>query len=155
MIDDDLQISIESTVKKAVENFDLELVDLIIKERSSDIKIEILADRIGGGITVDECVLVTKELVLIFDEDEALAEKYLIDVSSPGLDRPLTNKADYLRNVGKSITTYLIEPIEGGVKRREYSGKIINVLDDQFIIEIKNGKIEVPFSKVSKTILTI
>jgi ribosome maturation factor RimP len=150
---------IDPVLKSYGRKWGIELVDFSIKSRArgeSSI-IEIIADRaqapkLGqGGITIDECaqfnVYVTKEIEML-----GLGDDYEVQVSSPGLDRPLKTERDFLRVVGKDVRFHLREPIE---EKREYSGTVKQVMHDQVVINSKVHAMAIPFTKISKAVQVI
>jgi ribosome maturation factor RimP len=76
-----------------------------------------------------------------------LQQRYILEVSSPGLDRPLKSRNDFLRCINRKVRVFLNEPING---KSELEGVITEVKDDSVYIVINTESIEVPLSKVAK-----
>ncbi|MFN7170739.1 MAG: ribosome maturation factor RimP, partial [Candidatus Omnitrophota bacterium] len=90
-------------------------------------------------ITLDECAFLNQEIGTILDRHpELLNEHYILEVSSPGLDRPLTRERDFVRNLGKEVRILLRNEWEG---KCEYRGEIYDVLKDRLLLKISSGKI--------------
>ena len=125
----------------------IELVDLIYRYEGRDLVLRILADRPQGGITLDDCAYLNSEIGRIMDEKNILEEYCILEVASPGLDRPLKTKSDFLRNLNKKVKLFLSEKINS---KMELDGDITGVTDTSVYIDIKGEKKEIPLSKIIK-----
>jgi len=125
----------------------LHLVDLIYRHEGRDLIVRILVDRPEGGITVGECSELNNRITSLLDEKDILQTRYILEVASPGLDRPLKTKNDFLRCTNKRVRFFLNEPINGKI---ELGGLISKVENDSVYIESKNEIIEIPLIKINK-----
>lgn len=125
----------------------LDLVDLIYRYEGRGLFLRILVDKPEGGISLDECAGLNNEIGSILDEKDILQEKYILEVSSPGVDRPLVTKSDFLRCINKKVRIFLRESIDG---KMELEGLIIKVEDDSVYIDIEGNILEIPLSKITK-----
>lgn len=94
------------------------------------------------GITIDDCQKVSKIVGDKLDELDPVQESYYLEVSSPGLDRPLKTDKDLKRNIGKSIDLSLYKELDG---KKKYSGKLLDFTETHIEIgkeKIENKKIE-------------
>src|SRR3989338_5052122 len=80
-----------------------DLVELTVKRRGRTQVIEVLVDKDSGGITLGECSVINREIFRQCDEAQILGEDFQVEVSSPGLDRPLRTAKDFSRKRGQSI----------------------------------------------------
>jgi len=124
-----------------------DLVELIYRYEGGGLFLRILTDRPKGGITFGECSLLNNQIGAILDEKNLLDTKYILEVSSPGLDRPLKTKNDFLRCLNRKIRLFLAEPLNG---KMEIEGKISGVAGDNLVVDLEAGITEVPLSKISK-----
>jgi len=108
--------------------------------------LEVLADRIEGGITLDECSRLNKELGSMFEE-EGMEERYTLDVSSPGMDRPLMTLADFRRVRGRELRLFLKEKQDGKI---EIQGTLESVGDNQITVKTEDTTIQVSLDKINK-----
>lgn len=108
---------------------------------------EVLADRAEGGITLDECARLNHELGRILDEKYGVGAPYILEVSSPGADRPLMTASDFRRNVGRVARFFLKDPWEG---RSEYCGAIEGVEASAVSINEQGRSIQIPLEKINK-----
>ena len=125
----------------------LDLVDLILRHEGRDSIVRILVDRPEGGITVGECAKLNIQISNLLDEKDILQTRYILEVASPGLDRPLKTKNDFLRCINRRVRFFLNESINGRV---ELEGLICKVENDSVYIESNNEIIEIPLTKINK-----
>lgn len=125
----------------------LEMIDLIYRYEGRDLILRVLVDKPEGGITLDECAYLNSHISQILDNKNILNIKYILEVSSPGLDRPLLTKNDFLRGIKKNVKIFLNEPINGKI---EWDGLITKIECDSVFIDAEGVNIEIPLSKVRK-----
>ena len=120
-----------------------ELVDVEYVKEAGDWYLRAYIDN-PGGITIDDCELVSRRLSDLLDEADYIKDAYILEVSSPGLTRPLKKDKDYDRNIGKLIDVRLYQPVD---KRKDmtvtllsYTKDTITVSEDEkkFVLERKN-----------------
>jgi ribosome maturation factor RimP len=128
------------------------LVDLTYRYEGKKLFLRILIDRPEGGITVDECASANNEISRVLDERDILQERYILEVSSPGLDRPLRTKSDFSRCVNKRIRVFLNESVRG---KMELEGVVSRVGEDRVYIKIEDELIEIPLAKITKAKQTL
>lgn len=118
----------------------LELVDLEYGKEGSDQILRVTLDK-EGGLHIDDCELVSRALSDALDKADFLQEAYMLEVSSPGLLRPIKKEKDFQRNMGKEIELHLYKAWEGS---KEWIGILKNYDKDSVWIEM-DGK-EISFS---------
>ncbi len=145
------QLEIEEQLKSMVlpilEDLNLELVDLVFSRSRGSALLRLFIDRPQGGISLAECALVNRRFSEAIDNSTLLNEKYLLEVSSPGLDRSLKTAKDFLRNQGRRVRVFLFQPING---QMEIKGKIINASEEAIIVETQNTNLEIPLRVISR-----
>lgn len=139
-------------IKKVIEGYlassFMQLVELQFKKGKRNI-LRILVDRKQGGITVDECAKINEEISLILDKQGLLVESYILEVSSPGIDRPLVTKEDFERKMGKKVRITLKET--EFEKEKDLSGKIAEVDEKKVVIKTDEGKVKkIAFDDIKK-----
>jgi len=98
----------------AAEQEGVELVDLAVRGSSRKRTVRVNIDRAGPrGVDVDDCHRVSVALGRALDEDELLENRYNLEVSSPGIDRPIRSDDDVRRNTGRAVVVMTIEPVAG------------------------------------------
>jgi len=125
----------------------LDLVDLIYRHEGRDSILRILVDRPEGGITLGECAQLNERISNLLDEKGILQTRYTIEVSSPGLDRALETRNDFLRSINKRVRFFLNESINGKI---EFEGLISKVENDSVYIESRSEIIGIPLTKINK-----
>lgn len=91
----------------------------------------------ADGITLEDCVAVNEQVSGILDVEDPIPGKYTLEISSPGLDRPLFNLADFEKFIDADVKLRLSRPI---ARQRNFKGKIISVSNPLILIEEKDGK---------------
>lgn len=86
-----------------------------------------------GGITVDDCADVSRHLSALLDVEDPLPGSYTLEVSSPGLDRPLVTLADFQRYRGEMVRLRTHEPVAG---RKNFTGRLLDVTPDRIALEV-------------------
>ena len=125
----------------------LDLVDLIYRYEGRGSFLRILVDRPEGGISLAECANLNNEISMILDEKDILKERYILEVYSPGLDRTLSTKNDFLRCINRKVRFWLSEPINGKI---EMEGSVTKVDDDSVYVDIKDEAVKMPLLNIKK-----
>lgn len=125
----------EELITPLVEAKGFELVDVEFVKEGSDWYLRVYLDK-EGGISVDDCEVISREFNEILDREDYISEQYIFEVSSPGLTRPLKKEKDYKRSVGKLIDVKLYKP-ENGVK--EYTAKLSAYDGESVTLESDDG----------------
>ena len=113
-----------------VESLDFELVDIEYIKEFGSYYLRVYIDKLGG-ITLDDCQKFSQLLSDILDKDDPITNAYYLEVSSPGLDRPLKTDQDLNRNIGKEIEVSLYKPFDG---IKLYEGKFKEFNNESLII---------------------
>lgn len=123
-------------IKTVVEDEDLELVDLEFFEGGPASVLRVYVDK-AGGVTVDQCAHLSRRIGDFLDIEDLIPHRYLLEVSSPGLDRPLTSGADFKRKMGEKVKVYMKEAVGGKI---EVIGKIKNSDEENLFLSIESPK---------------
>jgi ribosome maturation factor RimP len=105
-----------------------------------------------GGVTIDDCARASRDLSAALDVADVIDRSYSLEVSSPGLDRPLVRERDFVRFAGKRARLRTREPIEG---RRNFSGTLRGVAEGRVAIECDGHTYAVPLEGVVKAHLEV
>jgi ribosome maturation factor RimP len=131
----------------------MSLVDIEYKREGRDFVLRLFIEREEGGITLDDCSAVSREVSDILDVEDFIKENYTLEVSSPGICRPLKKLADYQRFLGRlvKVRTFELFPDEAGNKRKTFLGTLTAVEDGIVKIHLKEGQdAAIPLDKVAK-----
>ena len=113
-----------------------ELVDVTFKKEYGTPTLTVYVWKLGG-ISLDDCEIVHVKVNALMDELNPTGdEPYNLNISSPGLDRPIVTTRDYERNIGEEIGLAFKEPVQG---KKKIEGKLISVNDSELSLEIKNN----------------
>ena len=132
----------------------LALVDLEYKREGKDMVVRLFIENENeGGITLDLCSAVSRELSDILDVEDFLPEHYTLEVSSPGICRPLKKAADYQRFLGHLIKVKTFEAVSdaAGNKRKTFVGKLVGIEGGAVSMDLTEGPHAlIPLEKVAK-----
>jgi ribosome maturation factor RimP len=144
---DAIQAQLLGIVTEYLEGMDVVLVDMSLRGQGRDMYLTVLVDKPHGGISIGECARVNGGLTAIIEEGNFFPEGYFLEVSSPGIDRPLTNKADFMRCRGVSVQVFLREKLH---HRCELSGTIGGVDDEALELVTPAEVIRIPLLTIDK-----
>ena len=122
----------EQLIQPLIDANNFELVDVVFVKEGSDWYLRVYIDK-DGGITVDDCELISRAFNEILDREDYISEQYIFEVSSPGLMRPLKKEKDYKRSVGKLIDIKLYKPVD---KCKEFTGVLDSYDKDTVTIKM-------------------
>lgn len=138
----EIQAQIETLIMPILDDFGYELVDLQYKKEGNSMALCLFVDK-PGGITLDDCVTVSREVGAILEIEDPIKAAYRLEVSSPGLDRPLKKPADFERFSGEKIkvkTLRMLDPDRRGNSRKTFIGKLLGLEGDMVCIELDDKK---------------
>jgi ribosome maturation factor RimP len=139
-------------VSPVIEDMGFELVRIRLQGGNQPV-LQIMADKPDGGIEVDDCADISTAVSAVLDVEDPIVEAYTLEVSSPGIDRPLTRLKDFDNFNGYEAKLETSELIDG---RRRFKGQLSGVEDDEVLITITEGTIGLKFDWLSdaKLVLT-
>lgn len=143
-----VQNDLEKIIKSAVTAIGFDYVGCELVQSGKSTTLRVYVDEING-IDIDGITKVSRQISAVLDVEEPFSGRYNLEVSSPGLDRPLFRLEDYRRFVGKSVKLRLRIPREGD--RRNYTGELVSVEDQQITLAMESGeKVTVNFDEIEK-----
>ena len=115
--------------------------------------LQIMADKPDGGIEVDDCAIISKDVSAVLDVEDPIVDEYNLEVSSPGIDRPLTRLKDFEAWQGYEVKLETTELIDG---RKRFKGMLRGVEDGEILVDIPEGTIGLQFDWLAdaKLVLT-
>lgn len=133
---------VEALITHLLQEMQLKLCGIKVSGRLSKPMIQVFIDWEDSPITIGECAKVSRQIQDVFDLDERFSPDYRLEVSSPGLDLPLTELWQFRRNIGRTIKTV----IDG----REFEAAILDVTSDGLVkLDESGGIFEIPVSQLS------
>ena len=137
-----MRVGVEELVEQVVTGLGYELVDFELSPKGRLLRVFIDIER---GVTVDDCATVSNQLTRVFEVENVDYDR--LEVSSPGLDRPLKKLADFERFAGQEIQLRTALPIGN---QRNFVGVLQGVRDGAVALSTEKGEIVVPFEEVEK-----
>ena len=134
--------SLLKILEPAIEALDYELVEL---EFQGGV-LRIYIDR-PEGVTLDDCQKVSQQMSAVLDVEDPIPGAYTLEVSSPGLDRPLRKLMDFQLRAGQRVRIELLLPLDG---RRRFSGTLRGVEAAEVLIEVDGKLLRLPFAQIGK-----
>ncbi len=141
------EAQLSELIRPTVEALGVELwgLEFLIQGKYSVLRVYI--DRPEEGVTIDDCEKVSRQISGIFDVEDPIAGEYTLEVSSPGMDRPLFTLAQFARFIGSEAAVKLRAPLEG---RRKYKGIIQSVNEDSLCLVVDGKQFQLPGNSIDK-----
>jgi ribosome maturation factor RimP len=133
-------------IEPILHEMDFELVDVDYLSEHGKWVFRIYIDR-AGGVTIDDCAMISGELGDLIDIKDIVRHEYVLEVSSPGLNRPLKNEADFARVIGKKVKVKMRMPVNG---RRNFSGYLKDVRGHIIYIEDEGELMTLSWPEIDK-----
>lgn len=130
----------------------LQLVDIEYRKEGRDFVLRLFIDK-EGGVTLDDCAAVSREFSELLDIEDFIQEHYSLEVSSPGLNRPLKTDADFERYRGRlvKIRTFELVADEEGNKRKTFLGDLVGSENQIVVVKLREGQLaRIPRNKIAK-----
>jgi ribosome maturation factor RimP len=135
---------LEEIVRRAVAQARVELYHWELAQRGRELRLTVYIDR-PGGVSIEDCARTSEILSDLLDQADPIPTSYVLEVSSPGLDRRLWEPWHYERALGKKIHVKV-----RGMERTSYEGRLIGVQEGKAVVEEKSGRVEIPLSQVTQ-----
>ena len=144
----DIPESLLRIVEPVVEDHGLELVDAGISRGRGRSHVRVVVDTPSGDgrVLVDTCAEVSRELGHGLDAHDAVPGAYMLEVTSPGIDRVLGRPVDFERAVGRTVALETRRPRAG---RSRFKGRLVSFRDREICLELGEGEVVIPFGEVA------
>lgn len=140
---------IESSVN--AEGFDL--VRVLFSGAEKDNTLQIMVERLDGtNMTSDDCEKLSRSLSALLDVEDVIQSRYLLEITSPGIDRPLVKLADYDRFKGREAKIETLLPIDG---RKRFKGELLGTDGEKIILNFEGKEIKIDFEAITKAKLVL
>ena len=137
---------LEQIVEPAVEALGFELLGIEYMSQGKHSMLRIFIDS-ANGINVDNCADVSRQVSAILDVEDPISGEYTLEVSSPGIDRPLFKPEHFAQVVNEIIAVRLSVPVNG---RRKFKGELTEATDNGIVIEVDGDPYEIGFNEIDK-----
>lgn len=127
----------EALVLPIIEANNFELVDVEYVKEAGNWYLRVYVDK-EGGIAVDDCEVVSRALSDKLDAEDFVEDSYILEVSSPGLGRPLKKEKDFVRSIGKEVDIHLYKSID---KQKDFTGVLKSYNNDEIVLQIDESDV--------------
>jgi ribosome maturation factor RimP len=150
----DLEERISALIAPSLDAMGYELVRVLLQGRQRQV-LQIMAERRDRqGMTVEDCADISRAISAVLDVEDPVAGPYTLEVSSPGIDRPLTRPGDYARFAGFEVRLETARPVDG---RKRFRGRLLGLADEQVRLVAETGEeMAIPLADIlrAKLVLT-
>lgn len=150
---------VEEIAARVAAAYGLEIFDVTMRRESGGEVLRVVLDRPGpaatpeDSVSIADCQKVSQELSTILDVEDVIPGAYTLEVSSPGLDRPLRNADDYRRFAGRAAKIVTSEPVN---RQTAFAGRLRGIEGDDVLFEAEGGKeIRLPLRLISRARLDV
>ena len=152
MQNNEIVSEIERLIDPILTEKSFELVDLEYKSEGKGKIVRVFIDK-QGGVNMDDCSVVSRELSILLDVHDIIPSSYNLEVSSPGLTRQLKKPADFGKNIGKKLRLKLLNPIKKQYVLRNVN--LVDFVDSTINIEYEGNNHDIPLSSIVKANLEL
>ena len=144
---------IEALIAPSIADMGFELVQVKLMDGRSGQTLQIMAERPDGSMSLDDCAMISRQISAVLDVEDAISSAYRLEVSSPGIDRPLVKLADYSAYIGHQAKIETVLPVSG---RKRFAGVLKAVAGNDVVITVDNKDHALPFIDIqsAKLVLT-
>ena len=144
---------IEALILPSLTSMGFELVQVKFMDGKSQQTLQIMAERPDGSMSLDDCALISRQVSAVLDVEDIISEAYRLEVSSPGIDRPLVKRADYERFLGHAAKVEMVLPVDG---RKRFTGTLKALADKDLILVVDGKEVTLPLADIqsAKLVLT-
>ena len=143
--------NVEELVTPIIDENDFELVDVEYVKEGANWYLRVYADK-DGGITIDDCVLISRALEVKLDEEDFIQDAYILEVSSPGLGRQLKKDKDFKRSLGEKVECKLFKAIN---KQKEFEGILKDFTEETITLEVDETELIINRKEIAMIRLAI
>lgn len=141
-----LEQKLQTLVQDSIEAMGFELVGIECQRAGRFLTVRLYIDK-ENGVSIDDCSDVSRQVSAIFDVEDPIADKYNLEVSSPGLDRPLFTLEQFQRFIERDVVIHLRIPM---LNRRKWQGKLVAVEGDFITLNVEGNVQQFAFGNIQK-----
>lgn len=144
---------IEGLLLPTIHAMGFELVQIKLMEGNKTKLLQIMAERPDGSMNVDDCAQISHQVSAILDVEDVIPGEYRLEISSPGIDRPLVKLADYEKYLGHAAKVELMLPVNG---RKRYTGVMKTIIGDVLTMDVDGKPVALDIDDIqsAKLVLT-
>ncbi len=149
---DDLKVEIRKVIEPVISALGIEIDDIEFGQMKGRSLLRVFIDK-EGGVTIADCERVSRDIEAVLDVEDPIPYSYVLEVSSPGLDRPLRSREDFKRYSGRIARIVTLDPIE---KQNVFVGKLVEAGDiDVALLLENNKKVAISYDNISRAKLEV
>ncbi|MBL4601198.1 MAG: ribosome maturation factor RimP [Emcibacteraceae bacterium] len=141
---------IEPTIEQL--GYELVRVQLFNSPEGGSSTLQIMAEAEDGTMTVEGCAKISREVSVIMDVEDPIDSEYVLEVSSPGLDRPLTRLKDFKNYAGYEVKVEMNKTVDN---RKRYRGKLLGIEDELILMSVDGEQHKFSFADIQKAKLVM
>lgn len=141
-----LEQKLQQLLQEPIEDLGFELWGIECQRTGRYLTVRLYIDK-QGGVSIDDCADVSRQVSAVLDVEDPIADKYNLEVSSPGLDRGLFTLAQYERYLGQDIMVHLRIPVQD---RRKWQGKLVKIESDMLTLLVDEQEQVFIFGNIQK-----
>ncbi len=138
---------LEMLLAPLVDDLGYEYVGIEYSSNPKNRVLRLYIDRSGDGVNLEDCETVSREVSALLDVEEPIPGQYTLEVSSPGVERPLFTAEHFRAHVGEQARVQMLVPVDG---RRKFKGTIVSVDDGMVCLEVDDRQWMLPLAEVGK-----
>ena len=144
---------IEDTIAPSIADMGFDLIQVKFMDGKKSQTLQIMAERPDGSMSLDDCAAISRQISAVLDVEDVIPTAYRLEVSSPGIDRPLVKLTDYSTYIGHAVKIETVLPING---RKRFAGAITAVKGGDVIVTVDGKEHTLPFADIqsAKLVLT-
>lgn len=146
-MDDARWPDMQGVIEPILAHASTELVESNVYRHSGQLVIRLLVDKVGG-VTIQDCARLNRQIGLALEEANVPEEPYTLEVSSPGLDRPLASKRDFERAIGEQVEIEAVAPLTQA--RKQFKGQLLAVQHEAIVVTTQGGNITIALSDIQR-----
>ena len=143
---------VEQLLMPILDRSDLELVDIELKREAIGLVLRILLDGTAAAVGIDALAKASKDIGKLLDETGLIEQKFTLEVSSPGIERPLTKPEHFKRFAGSNVLVKTDKAIEN---RKNFKGLLVEAGDTGFVVEVDEARFEIDYDNVARARLEV
>jgi len=151
MLEREIVDRVHAMILPIVLNEGMEVVDIEYRRESGGWVLRVILDK-EGGVTLDDCTRVSQEAGRSLDVEDIIPTSYTLEVSSPGLTRPLKTERDFMKYLHRLVKVKTVDPIEN---RRQFKGRLLKVSENGVEIQVEGRIFQIPLANVAKANLEV
>ncbi|MDX2095507.1 MAG: ribosome maturation factor RimP [Alphaproteobacteria bacterium] len=144
---------VEAVIAPSLADMGFNLVQVKLMDGRGGQTLQIMAERPDGSMSLDDCATISRQISALLDVEDVIATAYRLEVSSPGIDRPLVKPADYPPYIGHAAKIETMLPVNG---RKRFTGTIAAVTEKDVLLAVDGKEHALPFIDIqsAKLVLT-